>query len=71
MEYQIINSKTIDTWCEEGWEWGIPISHETYEAALRGEWGVYLTPTKFVPREWFGELCGKKLLLYYQFDGWL
>lgn len=62
MEYQIINSKTIDTWCEEGWEWGIPISHETYEAALRGEWGVYLTPTKFVPREWFGELRGKKLL---------
>lgn len=62
MEYQIINSKTIDTWCEEGWEWGIPISHEAYEAALRGEWGVYLTPTKFVPREWFGELRGKKLL---------
>lgn len=62
MEYQIINSKTIDRWCEEGWEWGIPISHETYEAALRGEWGVYLTPTKFVPREWFGELRGKRLL---------
>lgn len=30
--------------------------------AQGGEWGVYLTPTKSVPREWFGELKGKRLL---------
>ena len=62
MEYQKINSKTIDTWCEEGWEWGTPITHDVYQKALDGEWGVYLTPTKTVPREWFGDLKGKKLL---------
>ena len=62
MGYQEINAKTIDTWCKEGWEWGVPISHEIYEAALHGEWGVYLTPTKFVPREWFGDLRGKRVL---------
>ena len=62
MNYQEINSKTIDTWCEDGWEWGQPISHEVYEKALNGEWGVYLTPTKPVPKEWFGELKGKRLL---------
>lgn len=40
---------------------GKAISHEEYEKALRGEWGVYLTPTKLVPRDWFGDLKGKKL----------
>lgn len=62
MNYQEINSKTIDLWCEEGWEWGKPISHEIYMKALAGEWDVFLTPTKVVPHEWFGELKGKKVL---------
>ena len=62
MGYQDINAKTIDRWIEEGWEWGIPISHEVYEKALAGEWDVLLTPTKFVPHGWFGDLKGKKVL---------
>lgn len=62
MSYQDINSKVIDSWCENGWTWGQPISHEEYEKALAGEWGVLLTPTKIVPKEWFGDLKGKKLL---------
>ena len=62
MDYQQINSRVIDGWCRDGWEWGKPISHEVYQNALNGRWGVYLTPTKIVPHEWFGELCGKKLL---------
>ena len=62
MNYQDINAQTIDRWTEEGWEWGIPIDHTTFEKALAGEWNVLLTPTKFVPHEWFGELKGKKVL---------
>lgn len=62
MEYQEINSKVIDSWCLEGWEWGQPVSHEICEKARQGEWGVYLTPTKTVPHQWFGALAGKKLL---------
>lgn len=61
-EYTELNSKTIDKWIDEGWEWGVPLSHEVYEKALAGDWSVVLTPTKPVPREWFGELRGKKLL---------
>lgn len=61
-EYTEINSKTIDRWVDEGWEWGIPVSHETYLKALDGEWDVLLTPTKPVPHEWFGTLEGKALL---------
>lgn len=61
-DYTELNSKTIDRWIDEGWEWGIPVSHETYKKALEGDWSVLLTPNKPVPREWFGELRGKKLL---------
>lgn len=62
MNYQDINAETIDRWIEEGWEWGVPITHATYEAALAGQWDVLLTPTKPVPHEWFGSLRGKKVL---------
>lgn len=62
MTYQEINSKTIDSWIKSGWEWGTPISHEIFEAAKNGIWNVKLTPVKFVPHEWFGELKGKRIL---------
>ena len=62
MDYQDINAATIDRWIEEGWEWGKPISHEEYVAAVYGSWDVKLTPTKFVPHEWLGDLRGKKIL---------
>ena len=62
MKYQDINAATIDRWIEEGWEWGKPISHEAYCAAKRGEWEVFLTPTKPVPHEWIGTINGKKVL---------
>ena len=62
MSYQEINSKIIDSWCDAGWQWGKPITHEDYEKALNGEWNVYLTPTKYVPKAWFGDLKSKKIL---------
>ncbi|MBO7252203.1 MAG: class I SAM-dependent methyltransferase [Oscillospiraceae bacterium] len=62
MRYQDINAQTIDRWIEEGWEWGMPISHEEYQKALEGSWNMLLTPTKPVPHSWFGELNGKKVL---------
>jgi SAM-dependent methyltransferase len=62
MDYTEINAKTIDRWIDEGWEWGIPITHEEYVKAKNGEWSVLLTPTKSVPKEWFPNLKNKKLL---------
>ena len=62
MGYQEINAETIDRWIKEGWEWGMPISHEEFVQATQGVWDVRLTPTKPVPHEWFGELAGKKIL---------
>ena len=62
LSYTEINSETIDRWVDEGWEWGIPISHEEYVKATEGEWKMVLTPTKPVPKEWFGDLNGKRIL---------
>ena len=61
-KYTDINAETIDAWALDGWEWARPVSHEEYVKALNGEWKLYLTPTKAVPMEWFGDLKGKKVL---------
>ncbi|WP_026181760.1 class I SAM-dependent methyltransferase [Alloscardovia criceti] len=60
--YQEFNSTTIDAWIEDGWEWGVPIDHDTYVAAQQGQWSMVLTPKKPVPSHWFPELAGKKVL---------
>lgn len=60
--YTDINSITWDNWADNGCEWSIPISHEEYEEAKNGDWGVYLTPCIKVPHEWFGGLADKKVL---------
>lgn len=61
-KYQDINKETIDSWVDEGWEWGKPISREEYIDAKNGKWNVLLTPTVPVPHEWLGDLKGKKVL---------
>lgn len=60
--YQDWNARTIDSWVEEGWKWGIPISHAEYEKAVRGEWKMFLTPTKPIPEDWFPDIKGKEVL---------
>lgn len=54
-----------DAWNREssgGGEWSVPVSVETIAAAKAGDWRVILTPLKSVPRSWFGELRGKRVL---------
>ncbi|MGD9887198.1 MAG: class I SAM-dependent methyltransferase, partial [Bacilli bacterium] len=52
-KYTDFNAFTIDKWVEEGWEWGIPITHDQFEKAKQGIWDVLLTPTKPMPKNWF------------------
>ncbi|NLU51671.1 MAG: class I SAM-dependent methyltransferase [Clostridiaceae bacterium] len=61
-KYTEINSKVIDNWVKDGWEWGQPISHEVFERAKNNDWNVVLTPTKPVPKEWFCEMKGAEIL---------
>ena len=62
MDYTEVNAQTIDRWVRDGWEWGVPISRQAYLDALAGNWDVVLTPTKPVPKAWFGDLKGKRVL---------
>lgn len=61
-DYTSINSRFVDSWVDGGWEWGLPIDHETFMKAKEDDWSVVLTPTIPVPRTWFGDLKGKKIL---------
>lgn len=60
--YTEYNSKTWDKWSDEGDIWTLPINHEEYEKAKNGDWKVFLTPCKTVPKEWFLPFKGSKLL---------
>lgn len=67
-DYTDINAETISRWAEKGWEWGVPIDHETYVRAADGDWDVLLTPGRAVPKGWFapfyrdGRLDGARIL---------
>lgn len=60
--YTELNSKIVDEWVKNGWEWSIPVDHEIYEKAKRGQWDIVLTPNKSVPHSWFGNLKGANVL---------
>ena len=62
MNYTKMNAEAIDRWVEGGWVWGIPVSVQDCEKARKGECSVLLTPTRPVPKEWFGTFPGKKIL---------
>jgi SAM-dependent methyltransferase len=47
---------------DAGDRWTRPVSSGQIEAARRGEWEVLLTPTRPVPRGWFGPLEGTAVL---------
>ena len=57
------NRAAWDREVEQGGEWTIPVSAETVAAARRGEWEIYLTESKPVPRAWFpADLKGVNVL---------
>src|SRR5688572_12933114 len=43
-------------------KWTIPVSPEAIARAREEDWHVLLTPAKPVPRHWFGDLTGRKVL---------
>jgi SAM-dependent methyltransferase len=62
MNYTDINAETIDQWISQGWQWGIPITHQDFVKAQSGDWNVLLTPTRPVPKEWFPNFENCKIL---------
>ena len=60
--YADLNAAAVDNWVSQGWEWGKPVSHETYQRALAGDWSIRLTPTHPIPDRWFPPLSGCRVL---------
>jgi SAM-dependent methyltransferase len=56
------NREAWDRQVAQGNRWTVPVGPEVIAAARRGEWSVVLTPTRPVPRAWFGDLAGKEVL---------
>ena len=56
------NRDAWDALASRASRWTVPVGPEVIAAARRGEWSVILTPTKAVPREWFGDLVGRDVL---------
>jgi SAM-dependent methyltransferase len=52
-------------WDSEVWRqnpWTIPVDPPTVERARQGDWDLFVTPTRPVPRAWFPDLKGLKTL---------
>lgn len=62
MDIRDYNRAAWDTQVAKGNRWTVPASPEAIAAARRGEWHILLTPSKPVPRAWFGDLAGREVL---------
>ncbi len=56
------NQRAWDKQVEGKNMWTIPVDHETIEKARLGDFSLILTPTIPVPKDWFGDIKGKKVL---------
>lgn len=56
------NKIAWDREVENGSPWSIPVTHRQIEDARLGNFKIILTPSKPVPRSWFPELNGCRLL---------
>lgn len=62
MDVRDYNRRAWNRQVEKGNRWTVPVSPEVTTAARRGEWQIFLTPTKPVPRAWFPALPGRDVL---------
>lgn len=62
MEVNDHNRRAWNREVEKGNIWTCPVDPNTVARARKGDWQVLLTPTRPVPREWFGPLSGLRIL---------
>ena len=62
MNIRAYNRQAWDKQVEDGNPWTIQVSQEVVAAARLGQWEIYLTPTKPVPKYWFPPLKGCHVL---------
>ena len=62
MDIRKHNRKAWNKQVDEGNIWTVPVSPQEVAAARQGKWNLLLTPTKPVPRSWYPNLLGSKVL---------
>ncbi len=62
MDYVKVNAELWDEWAKDDCAFSIPISHEDFVKIHDNEWNIFATPLKPVPKHWFGNLNGKRVL---------
>ena len=62
MNIRKINEIAWDNEVKIGNKWTIPVTSEEVDLARKGDYKLYLTPTKPVPKNWIGNLSNKKVL---------
>lgn len=62
MDVHQYNRTAWDRKVSLGDRWTTPVSAQVIEQARAGDWQVWLTPTKPVPRDWFPSLEGAEIL---------
>lgn len=61
-DYVAMNSLQWDKWVSEHCIWTIPISHEKFVSAKSGEYSIYVTPQKPIPKDWLCDVKGHRVL---------
>lgn len=62
-DYSPFNERAWERFSEQGARWSVPVSPETIAKARKGEWDVFITPTKPVPKSWMPQdFTGKRVL---------
>jgi SAM-dependent methyltransferase len=62
MDTRAYNRAAWDHAVATGDRWTVPVGPDVIAAARAGDWSIVLTPTKPVPRAWFGALEGADVL---------
>lgn len=62
MDIRELNERAWDNEVKLGSKWTVPVSSEEVELARNGEYKILIGPTKYVPKEWIGDVKGKNLL---------
>ena len=62
MKYTNANEKSWNILSGQGYKWTLPIEHEDFLKAKNGDFPLYLTPSKAVPKDWLPDFKGLKVL---------
>lgn len=56
------NRDAWDRQVASGNRWTVPVAPEVIARARQGQWSIVLTPSRPVPREWLGDVRGRRVL---------